>query len=89
VAEHPLLLVTEPPTTVDSKYPKPEDVDVDVALPVEDGIFDPLSLLLPSGGVAAAVESVEGSTQVKEGLPFVSATVVRSWPVAQIGSVMQ
>jgi hypothetical protein len=67
------------------------DVDVVSALlfPVRDGELAPLAMLEPVVVAAAAVGSVSKSTQMKEGLPFVSATVVRNWPVAQIGSVMQ
>jgi hypothetical protein len=57
------------------------DVPV-LVLEDEAVVFDP-------DVVDARDESVGGAMQVKEGLPLASATVVRYWPVAQIGIVMQ
>jgi hypothetical protein len=100
VALHPSVSEIEGAIVVDSKYSPPTDVDVDVdALPVGDGPPAPLlpDVLVPEDEVVvpdpdvvdARDESGAMATQAKEGLPLVSAMVVRYWPVAQIGSVMQ
>jgi hypothetical protein len=90
-----------PQVWVPKPYPLPiatAQVWVDPAEQLQ--VLDPVAaevVLVPEDEVVASnpdvvdarEESVEGSTQMNEGLPLASATVVKIWPVAQIGSVMQ
>jgi hypothetical protein len=95
VALHPSVSEIEGAIVVDSKYSPPTDVDVDVdALPVGDGPPAPLlpDVLVPEDEVVVPdpdVVDARDESGAMEGLPLVSAMVVRYWPVAQIGSVMQ